>query len=76
MNRQERRQLKRIFARAGLTADEIMDHPEHGLLVNASGLRKLAAIAPNPGPARVILEWVAQERRKQFRIVDAEPAEP
>jgi hypothetical protein len=32
---------------AGLTTSEIRCHPEHGLLISLSGIRKLSAMAPD-----------------------------
>jgi hypothetical protein len=72
MNRQERKYYLALCKRAGLDASEITDHPEHGLCISPSGLRKLAAIAPNPAPAYYLLAWLAQQRRREFHIVDNE----
>jgi hypothetical protein len=68
----ERLGVLAVCAQAGVDPGEIKDHPEHGLCVSENGLRKLAAIAPNPGPARYVLEQIVQQRRRELRVVDDE----
>jgi hypothetical protein len=59
-----------LLVRAGITASEISEDPEYGLLVNESALRKLVAIAPNPELGKYLLEQLAQQRRQSFRAVE------
>ena len=40
---------------AGCTEDEIKIDPVHGILINASGIRKLAKLAPNQARAARLL---------------------
>jgi hypothetical protein len=43
---------------AGLTAEEIRPHPEHGNLVSLSGVRKLAALAPDTALKMSFMAWL------------------
>jgi hypothetical protein len=72
---EERFGLLAVCAEAGLDPSEVRDHPEHGLCVSETGLRKLAAIAPKPGPAQYLLAQLSQQRRRQLRVVDDDEAE-
>jgi hypothetical protein len=65
-----RRRLFGIMAEAGLEPDEIDDDPELGLLVNRRGLEKMVRHAPNPGPGKYLLEWLAQQQRRRIRAVE------
>jgi len=67
---QERVGFLAIAAAAGLDASELRDLPEHGLCVSESGLRKLVAIAPNPGPGQYLLEQLVQQRRRELHVAD------
>jgi hypothetical protein len=62
-------ELRQLCIAAGLTEDELRDEPELGLLVSASGVQKLAALAPDREAARDLLDLIAREVRKTFRVV-------
>ncbi len=55
--------MRRLCARAGVTADEMLDHPQYGLLLSASATRKLAALAEDQGKAQAVRDQVAKEVR-------------
>jgi hypothetical protein len=54
---------------AGLSADEIRADPQHGLLISASGARKLAALASDPERAQVVRDQVADAVRRTLRVL-------
>ncbi len=56
MAKDEREYYLSLFALAGITGEEWMDHPEHGLLINEAGVRKLTRIAPDRAQAVRSLE--------------------
>lgn len=76
MNRHDRRaaareeaRLDAIAARAGLDESEIRRDPEHGVLVSASGVRKLCALSTDASAVRFVLDLVAREQRNEMRLV-------
>jgi hypothetical protein len=40
-------EMRILALAAGVTEDEMQDHPEHGLTISLTGLRKLAAAMPD-----------------------------
>jgi hypothetical protein len=60
----------RLIALAGLTAEELAYDPEIGVLISATGARKLAAIAPDPRRAQALLDLVATVLRRKLRVVE------
>jgi hypothetical protein len=46
---------------AGLTEAEIRPHPVHGVLLSLSGVRKLAARAPDTALKMSFMAWLADE---------------
>lgn len=67
-------EMSRLCQLAGITADEISIHPEYGLMVSASGVRKLTRLAPNPARAQAVRDFVADIQRSSFRVVDSKGA--
>jgi hypothetical protein len=53
--------LRWAQAVAGLTEAEIRRHPEHGHLIGVSGVRKLAARAPDTAAKMEFMAWLANE---------------
>jgi hypothetical protein len=53
-------ELLYLMFRAGLTKDDMMFDPEHGLLVSLEGARKMAKLAPDPEDARVVLDQIEE----------------
>ena len=61
----QRDQILALAIRAGVHPDEMRDDPEHGLLISASGVRKMASVAPDPARAIELadqLEMLAADR--------------
>ena len=61
--------LRKLCARAGVTANEMRQHPEHGLMLTASAVRKLAEAAPDQDAAKEVLNMMAQMQRSALRVV-------
>jgi hypothetical protein len=55
MNEAEREHILGLCRQAGVTPGSMWDHPEHGLCVSLSGVRKLAVIAPDQSAAYALL---------------------
>lgn len=49
---------------AGVTPGEIIVHPEYGLCLSASAVRKLCSVAPNQEAARELRQFVARMTMK------------
>ena len=62
-------EMQALCATAGLTPDEMQMDPDCGLLVSASGARKLAAIAPDQVKAQQLIEYLSEVRRTSLRLV-------
>ena len=56
MNEAEREHILGLCRQAGVTSDEMWDHPEHGICVSLAGVRKLAVIAPDQKAAYALLK--------------------
>lgn len=56
MNDRERRFSIQQCRDAGLTDDEMFEHPTEGLCISASGVRKLARLAPDKARAVRVIE--------------------
>ena len=54
-------EARRMFLLAGVTEDEMSEHPEYGLMVTEAGLRKLAKAAPDQDRAKRFMDWVDAE---------------
>lgn len=54
---------------AGLDATEMLDHPEHGVLISPSGARKLSLIAPDQRRAQDFRDFIAEVVRSQLSVV-------
>ena len=48
----DKHQMIAVCRAAGVTDDEMRDDPQHGLLLSASGVRKLAATGPDNAAKR------------------------
>ena len=64
-----------LFAAAGIDPAEVRHDPEHGALLSAEGVGKLAAIAPDQQRAQQVRDFVAQTVRRSFRAVAARPSD-
>jgi hypothetical protein len=56
----ERDGMRQLCELAGLDESEMCEDPEHDLLISASGMRKLCAIAPDQALAQRFSQWVTQ----------------
>ena len=56
MSDTEREYILGLCRQAGVTSDEMWDHPEQGLCVSLAGVRKLAVIAPDQRAAYALLQ--------------------
>jgi hypothetical protein len=45
----------------GVTAEEMFDHPDYGLLVSAVGLQKLLRLTPDQDRAKLFSTWLDAE---------------
>ncbi len=65
--------LRALCLRAGVTADEMRDDPDHGLVLTMAGVRKLAAMAPDQQAAAAVVkecaDTAARVRRSGFKVV-------
>lgn len=59
----ERREMLALCQRAGIEPDEMMDDPEHGLVLSPSGVRKLCALAPDQEKAQAMSQMVSRIER-------------
>jgi hypothetical protein len=54
--------MKALIKRVGITDDEVRMHPEHGLMINMSAVRKISAAVPDTAKKMEFLaaltEWV------------------
>jgi hypothetical protein len=62
----EKDDMRRLCELAGLDASEMREDPEHGLLITASGVRKLCAIAPDEALAQRFSQWITHLDRLMF----------
>jgi hypothetical protein len=67
-------ELERLCELAGITADEKSVHPEYGILLSPSGVRKLTRLAPDQKRAQAVRDFVADIQRSYFRVVDSNGA--
>jgi hypothetical protein len=63
------KELLRMCEIAGVTADEVRHDPKHGLLVSASGARKLSMLAEDQARAQAVRNFIADVMRSGFRVV-------
>ena len=56
MNDAEREGVLGLCRQAGVMPDEMWDHPEHGICVSLTGVRKLAVLAPDQKAAYALLK--------------------
>jgi hypothetical protein len=54
--------MGRLCKKAGVTADEMREDPEHGLLPSPSAVRKLAAIASDQAKAQEVRQSAPRSR--------------
>jgi hypothetical protein len=65
----EREALLAVCKKAGIPDEDIIDHPEHGLMVAARSVGKLRALAPPSYVSTQIGEWAAEAARSAIRRV-------
>jgi hypothetical protein len=58
-------EMLKLAKAAGLTKSEMHDHPEHGLMISLSGVRKLAAMAPDAKGKPEFIAWLNQNFPKR-----------
>ena len=66
---EERDALLGICKRAGIPPEDIIDHPQHGLMVSAAAVHKLRAIAPSSHRNSQIGKMVTELARSAIRRV-------
>jgi hypothetical protein len=54
-------EMRILALAAGVTEDEMQDHPEHGLTISLTGLRKLAAAMPDTAKKMEFLVLIQRE---------------
>jgi len=62
--------LFRLALDAGVLPSEMKYDEEHGVLLSASAVRKLAARAPDRERAKIVLDQVADSVRAGFKCIE------
>lgn len=63
----ERKEMLAVCALAGISPDDILDHPEHGIMIKAHLINKLLALAPPSGAREQIGKWATDLARRGIR---------
>ena len=70
-DKDQRAAILRLAESAGVTKDEMFDHPIDGLCISLSGVRKMALFAPDKSKAVRAVEAMEQAAQGSKGIRDA-----
>lgn len=69
MGAKETRYYRELCRRAGVLPSEMHEDPKLGLCLSPSGIRKLAALAPDQTKVAPVMDDVARAVRGTFKVV-------